>query len=268
MNIFSWFPGYTDGIYNEGKEPMLLLFIAYLITFIATRVYTRLARVYNWGSGSAGGVHVHHMVPGVVLMAVCGALGFSTIYQNGIAADVLAIGFGVGTALVLDEFAMIFHVRDVYWTEEGRTSIDAMFMGFALAGLLLVGFAPLDFERGSTTSGSELSYFFLLIFNASVAAITFLKKKPFMGMVALLVPTIGMFTAIRLAKPGSPWSHWFYESNRGSPRKIRKRRRKLERSIRRFDQGWPGRFERWFSDIVGGAPTLPSQLEAKGDHEP
>lgn len=268
MNLFGWIPGYTDGIYDQGKEPMLLLFIAYLVTFISTRLYTRLARVYNWGSASAGGVHMHHMVPGVVFMAVCGALGFSTIYQNGIAADILAIGFGVGTALVLDEFAMIFHVRDVYWTEEGRTSIDAMLMGFALAGLLLVGFAPLDVERESAQSDSELGLFIMLGLNASVAAITFFKKKPFMGMVALLVPTIGCITAIRLAKPGSPWAHWFYESNRGSPRKIAKRRRKLERSIARFEHGWAGRFERWFSDVVGGAPSLPAQLEAKGDHEP
>jgi hypothetical protein len=268
MNVFSWFPGYTHGIYDEGKEPMLLLFLAYLITFICTRLYTRLARLYNWGSGSAGGVHVHHMVPGVILMAVCGALGFSTIYQNGIAAGILAIGFGVGTALTLDEFAMIFHVRDVYWSEEGRTSMDAMFMGFALAGLLLVGFAPLDVETSSAQSDSELGLFIVLAFNASVAAITFLKKKPFMGMVALLVPTIGFYTAVRLAKPASPWSHWFYESNRGSPRKIAKRRRKLERSTRRFEYGWPGRFERWFSDVVGGAPSIPAQLEAKGDHKP
>ena len=48
MNFFSWIPGYTDGIYNEGKEPMLLLFVAYLITFICTRLYTRLARVRRY----------------------------------------------------------------------------------------------------------------------------------------------------------------------------------------------------------------------------
>src|SRR5262249_28813574 len=150
------------------------------------RLYTRLARVRNWGSGSAGGVHIHHMVPGVILMAVCGALGFSNIYQNSVAADILAIGFGIGTALTLDEFAMIFHVRDVYWTTEGRTSIDAMLMGFALSGLLLVGFAPLDVESASATSTSEAALFVALAFNVAVASITFLKKKPVFGMVAVL----------------------------------------------------------------------------------
>jgi hypothetical protein len=268
VNLFGWIPGYTDGIFDEGKEPELLLFLAFFVTFVLTRLYTRLARLYNWGSASAGGVHMHHMVPGVILMAVCGALGFSTIYQNSVAAGILAIGFGAGAALTLDEFAMIFHVRDVYWTAEGRASVDAMLMGVALSGLLLVGFAPLDVERQSATSSSEAGLFIALAINAAVAAITFLKKKPFMGVVALLVPTIGFFTAGRLAKPGSPWAHWFYEAERGSPRKRAKRQRKLERSIRRFEYGRFGRFERWFSDLVGGAPSLAAPLGAKGEREP
>jgi lysyl-tRNA synthetase class 2 len=268
VNLFRWIPGYTDGIYGQGKEPLLLLFIAYFVTFVLTRLYTRLARMHGWGSGSAGGVHVHHMVPGVILMAVCGALGFSTIYENGVTAGVLAIGFGIGTALTLDEFAMIFHVRDVYWTTEGRASIDAMLMGLALSGLLLVGFAPLDVETQSATSTSEAGLFVTLAVNASVATITFLKKKPIAGTVALLVPAIGCVTALRLAKPGSPWAHWFYEPASAGPRHRSRRERKLERSTERFDQGWPGRFERWFSDIVGGAPSLPAQLEAQGEHEP
>ncbi len=265
MNLFGWIPGYTDGIYESGKEPLLLLFIAFMITFVATRLYTRLARVYDWGSASAGGVHMHHMVPGVILMAVCGILGFSTIYENGVAAGILAIGFGVGTALTLDEFAMIFHVRDVYWTQEGRASIDAMLMGVALSGLLLVGFAPLDFESESATSSSELAFFFVLTLNASLAVITFLKRKPFMGVIAVLTPAVGFITAIRLGKPGSPWAHWFYNPERGGKHGRARREKKLERSIARFKYGRLGRFERWFSDLVGGAPTLAKPVDVTGE---
>ena len=268
MNVFGWIPGYTDGIYDEGKEPMLLLFITFFITFVLTRLYTRLARVYGWGSASPGGVHMHHMVPGVILMAVCGVLGFSTIYENGVAAGILAMGFGAGTALTLDEFAMIFHVRDVYWTEEGRTSVDATLMGFALAGLLLVGFAPLNVEQESAASQGEMAFFIALFANAALAAITFLKKKPLFGVVALLIPTVGFFSSIRLAKPGSPWAHWFYNPDRGSHLTRGRRNRKLERSIARFDYGRLGRFERWFSDVVGGAPTVAALNEPKGEREP
>jgi hypothetical protein len=262
VNLFGWIPGYTDGIYESGKEPMLLLFLAFMVTFLATRLYTRLARVYNWGSASAGGVHMHHMVPGVILMAVCGILGFSTIYENGVAAGILAIGFGVGTALTLDEFAMIFHVRDVYWAQEGRTSIDAMLMGIALSGLLLVGFAPLDFDGASATSSSELGFFIVLAFNAGLATITFLKKKPFLGVIAVLTPVMGFVTAIRLAKPGSPWAQWFYNPEHGGKHRRARRAKKLERAIARFEHGRLGRFERWFSDVVGGAPTLTPPLDA------
>ena len=258
MNLFGWIPGYTDGIYNEGKEPMFLLFIAFFVTFVLTRVYTRLARVYGWGSASAGGVHMHHMVPGVILMAVCGALGFTTVYDNGVAAGILAIGFGAGTALTLDEFAMIFHVRDVYWSEEGRTSVDAMLMGLAFAGLLLVGFAPLDFEKEGDAAGFGFIFFVALACNAVLAAITFMKKKPFFGVCALLIPTVGFWSSIRLGKPDSPWAHWFYDPERGKPRRRAKRERKRQRSINRFVHGWLGRFERWFSDLVGGAPQVPA----------
>ena len=56
-----------------------------------------------------------------------------------------AIFFGVGAALVLDEFALILHLEDVYWAEDGRTSVDAVFAAVAVAGLLILGFNPLSF---------------------------------------------------------------------------------------------------------------------------
>ena len=50
MNLFRWIPGYESAIYDEGKEPLLLLFIAFLVAFALTRLYTRLARTRGWGS--------------------------------------------------------------------------------------------------------------------------------------------------------------------------------------------------------------------------
>jgi hypothetical protein len=262
VNLFRWIPGYEAHIYEVGKEPLLLLFLAFLITFVLTRLYTRLARVRGWGSASAGGVHMHHMVPGVILMAVCGIFAFAPISENGIALGLLAMGFGAGTALTLDEFAMIFHVRDVYWSEEGRTSIDALLMGVALAGLLLVGASPFDVDRAGAQEDSRVGFFLVIIFNAILAAITFLKKKPFLGVVAILTPLVGLVSSIRLAKPGSPWARWFYDPERGNPRRRAKRERKLQRSIDRFERGRLGRFERWFSDLVGGTPQGPARIDS------
>jgi hypothetical protein len=264
VNIFRFIPGYEHAIYNPGKEPILLLFLGFLFTFVFTRLYTRLARVRDWGSASAGDVHVHHMVPGVILMATCGILAFSPLSDNGIAWGLLALFFGIGAALTLDEFAMIFHVRDVYWSEEGRTSIDAMLMGLAAAALLLVGFAPFEVNNKTGDDPAALAYFSLgILTNATFATISFLKKKPFAGTVALLIPVVGVFSAVRLGKPDSPWARWFYDPERGSARRRKKRERKRRRSIARFEHGWPGRFERWFSDLVGGAPQLPPPVETE-----
>jgi hypothetical protein len=259
MNLFRWIPGYESAIYDEGKEPLLFLFLAFLVAFALVRLYTRLARSREWGSGSAGGVHLHHMVPGIILMAVCGIFAFAPLSESGLGFDILAIGFGAGAALTLDEFAMIFHLRDVYWMEEGRTSVDALLMGLALAGLLLVGSSPFDIEASNEEASGAAIFFATVAVNVFLAAITFLKKKPFLGVVAVLIPVVGLVASIRLAKPGSPWARWFYDSKPTSgARSRRHRQEKLERSIDRFERGRLGRFERWFSDLVGGAPGLPS----------
>ena len=256
MNLFRFIPGYESFIYEQGKEPLLFLFVAFIIAFALTRLYTRLARSRGWGSGNVGGVHMHHMVPGIVLMVVCGILGFSTLTNGEIAYELVAIGFGVGAALTLDEFAMIFHLKDVYWSEEGRTSMDAMFMGVALAGLLLVVSSPFGIDNETKQDGA-LTVFLVVFFNLSFAVITFLKKKPLLGTAAIVVPLFGIVPALRYAKPGSPWARWFY-----APEKARTSRASSRREFKtycatwRFTEGWPGRFERWFSDFVGGAPSL------------
>ena len=150
------------------------------------------------------------------------------------------------------------HLKDVYWTQEGRTSIDAMVMGVALAGLFLVSSAPFD-ANARDPKDSKTVFFALLAFNVLFAIITFLKKKPILGVIAIFVPRpVGWFAGVRLAKPGSPWAHMFYDPDRGRASRRVKRERKLKRSRRRFEEGRLGRFERWFSDLVGGKTDLPS----------
>jgi hypothetical protein len=273
MNLFRFIPGYENSIYDAHKEPLLFLFIAFLITFALVRLYTRLARTRGWGSGSVGGVHMHHVVVGVVFMVVSGIVAFTQFsYDSEIVYSIAAIFFGVGLALTLDEFAMIFHLKDVYWAEEGRTSIDAMLMGVAGSGLLLVSSAPSGDDPGIVIELGdfriETGVFVALAINLVLAVITFLKGKPILGVVAIILPLYGTITAIRLAKPGSPWARWFYNPERGSERFRRRRERKRARSTRRFTVGWSGRFERWFSDVVGGAPTAQAAAANDGHERP
>jgi hypothetical protein len=256
VNLFRFIPGYEAQVYESHKEPLLLLFLAFLVTFVLVRLYTRLARTHGWGSANVGGVHLHHMVIGVVLMVGAGILSFRLDDPDGILYGIAATLFGVGTALTLDEFAMIFHLKDVYWAKEGRASVDALIMGLAAAGLLLLTSNPFAF--GADKAGVSA-------LNITLAVVTFLKRKPFLGIVALLVPLVGFVPAIRLAKPDSPWARWFYDPDRGRTVRRAKRARKRARSAARYEQGRSGRFERWFSDLVGGAPTpappAPERLE-------
>jgi hypothetical protein len=122
---------FSEQVVQTGRLPLFCFFMAFVSGFTAIRVSVRMIRAgVRWWPGNliAGAVHVHHMVFGVVLMAAGGIAGlaappFSLAWRTAAAAV-----FGLGTALVLDEFALILHLRDVYWANEGRLSVDAVFV--------------------------------------------------------------------------------------------------------------------------------------------
>lgn len=243
MNIFRHVPGYETHIYEGGKEALFLLLVSFLVAFIFTRVYTRLARIYGWGSASIGGVHLHHAVPGLVVALAAGLLAFTPWGTGSPPREVLAIAFGAGAALVLDEWALIFHLEDVYWSDEGRSSVDAVIVGTILAGLLMHTASPFGVEE-SQYSEPRAVVFALLALNYVCAVACFFKGKPVVGAVGLLVPFVAIVGAARLAKPNSPWARWFYDT----------RPRKLARARHRFGVGWQGRLERKIADVIGGSP--------------
>src|SRR5262249_8570281 len=226
-----------------GRVPLLLLLLAFLVTFALTRLYTRLARIYGWGSASAGGIHVHHMVVGIVSILVSGLVEVA-VRPEGLGREVLAILFGVGAAFTLDEFALWLYLRDVYWSPEGRSSIDATVMGVLFAALLLVGTSPFGIN-GASRDG-RLVAFAMIAVNMLLAVITFLKGKLLTGMLAVFVPFLGLAGAIRLAKPRSLWAKQFYSD------------RRRERAVHRYvhDHSLIVRAHRRFDDVLGGAPSF------------
>src|SRR5262245_3441775 len=189
------------------REPTALLLGAFLVTFVLTRAYTRIARARGWGSGSAGGVHLHHLVIGIVFVLVSGLVEIA-IRPEGIGRDLVAIFFGVGAAFTLDEFALWLYLRDVYWSKEGHRSIDATVMGVLLAALFRVGLSPFDLHEGGREP--RLVAFALVAANALLALVTFAKGKLTLGLLAVFVPGIGLLGAVRLAKPTSLWARRFY----------------------------------------------------------
>src|SRR5712692_11821289 len=199
---------YANEMGFGGRVPLLLLLLAFLITFTLTRLYTRLARVHGWGSASAGGIHLHHMVVGIVFV-LFGGLVEIAVRPGGLGHELLAILFGVGAAFTLDEFALWLYLRDVYWSPEGRSSIDATLMGLVLSALLLVGTSPFGVPDDSRLPRAIV--FGLIAGNVLFALATFMKAKLTLGLLSVFVPLVGLVGAVRLAKPNSLWAKRFYK---------------------------------------------------------
>lgn len=245
MNLFRFFPGYEEEIYRAGKEPLLLLLISFLLSFGLTRLYTRLARRHGWGSSRVGDTHLHHMVPGLVLVLVSGVIGFSA-YSNPAFVDIAAIAFGAGSALVLDEFALVFHLEDVYWEDEGRQSVVAAVLGAAVIVLMLVVTAPSGLRSDTFSDRSRIVALVYLGGNALFALVCLLKGKPFVGLAAIFAPFVGLVGATRLAHARSPWAHVFYDEA------------KLERARSRFTRCLGQRIRNRVVGVLGGFPHRPA----------
>jgi hypothetical protein len=250
VDLFRLIPGYRGLIFDEGKEPLFLSLLAFLIAFACTRGYTRLARKRNWGSASVGGVHLHHVVVGIVFVLAAGFAALTPSGNGEVFRDVCAIVFGVGAAFVLDEFALVFYLRDVYWSEEGRDSVDATILGVLIASLTLVVSEPFGLHDPITSHMSRFGLFAAIAANAVFANVTLLKAKIFTGFAAIALPPFGLVGALRLAKPHSPWTRWFYGPD------------KLARAEQRMRDGFAARFQQRLLDLVGGKPSPTPQDRA------
>ncbi|MET9101430.1 hypothetical protein [Streptomyces antibioticus] len=233
-------------IVEPGKLPLLLALTAFVLTFLITRVITRLIRAGKgpFGNISTGGLHIHHVVPGVVL-TVAGGFGAVGSGQRPVGAAVFAVVFGIGTGLVLDEFALILHLDDVYWSEEGRKSVEAVVLTAALVGLLLVGASPFGVDdlsddelqdRGTVISTIVFNFLF------SIAVLT--KGKFWTAVFSVFVPLLGLIGLMRVARPGSPWARRFYR------RRPKARARAILRAYR-HERRWL-RPRRIVGDWLGG----------------
>jgi len=235
-----------------GREPLLLMLAASLFTFSVTRLYTRVARVRRWGSGRVGDVHLHHMVAGNVLTLVCGMLELA-FQPRDFGVDLLSVGFGIGAAFVLDEFALSVHLRDVYWTPEGRHSIEVSIIWTLLGLMLLTGISP--FGIHDHTEVPRIIGFVVVIGNIGLSIITCLKGKLTLGLLSVFLPPVGLVAAYRVARPGSIWAQLFYR-----PQQLTRARARFDPVTSRLEV-----LRRGFTDLLGGRhdvstpeePTIP-----------
>lgn len=263
-------------IIDRGRLPLVCCLLAFLITFLVTRMLVRYIR--RQGAAAApgrwwqprnvhiGSLHIHHVVFGVVLVMVSGVT-LVALSVDGTQPELTAaaIGFGIGAALVLDEYASILHLSDVYWEEDGRTSVDAVFAATAVTGLLVLGFHPLAFLLSlwhDTSSPLIRSGVFAgLILALPVGVVVLFKGKVWSGLVGMFFFPLLVIAAVRLSRPHAPWARWRYRDHREKMRRALARERRLRRPMVQA--------KLWLQDAIAGRPQLPDDraVDAALDRE-
>src|SRR6185312_8970010 len=147
-----------------------------------------------------------HLVVGIVLALVSGMLDIALHPADDVRAF-LAVVFGAGAALILDEFALSVHLRDVYWTPAGRHSIEVSLMWVLLGLMLLVGVSPFGIHDQSEIP--RIIGFALVAVAIGLSIVTCLKGKLTLGLLSIFLPPVGLIAAVRLARPGSVWASVF-----------------------------------------------------------
>jgi hypothetical protein len=207
---------YQHGIVDTGREAHFLFFISFLLTFGFIRTSTHMikAQVKWWpGNVSVGGTHIHHLVWGILLLLINGYIAIA-LDPSSPWDKVVAVFFGIGTGLTLDEFALWLNLKDVYWEKEGRKSIDAVIIAAGLSGVALISLRSwIDVTTDvadaiqAIVGGAGLIGVILALLNAA-------KEKFGMAIWSILIPVVGLVGAIRLGKPNSVWAKLFYHQGK------------------------------------------------------
>jgi hypothetical protein len=244
--VHSW---WQQNIVDSGKWPLMLCFVAFVVTFLLTRLITRLIRAGHGPFGNivtSSGTHIHHAVPGIILLIVGAFIAVGTATADlGFWFGLAAVMIGSGVSLVLDEFALILHLQDVYWSNEGRLSVNLVSLTAAYLGLTLTGLSPLGVDHlGDGEVALRLSAISAIVLHGALVLVCVLKGKYRLSVLALPIPAVAVVGAIRIARPGSVWARRWYSPER----KLKARERAT-----RFDDRWRPAIDRWDS-LLGGVP--------------
>lgn len=226
---------------DPGSGTAVVVLAAFVLSFLAIRTSARLTRSVSWWPGGVeteGGVHLHHLVWGICLMMAAGFVGFA-VPLGPVAWNAAAVLFGVGAGFTMDEFALWVHLSDVYWTEEGRSSFDAVVVATAVAGLVVAGTTPFGLDDPASIGVTAAGVAVVL----GLSFTCFAKGRILLGAIGLFIPVVALFGAVRLGHPTSPWGRRRYTGE------------KLARAQKRFgDDALATRLGRRLADLLAGAP--------------
>jgi hypothetical protein len=136
-----------DRIPDRPQRRLFVASVSFFLTFAGVRavVFAVLHHIPPFHFIEQGGRHIHHLVFGIIILL---AVGYGWLADIGTGEDntslllsrLMSILYGVGAALTLDEFALWLNLKDVYWSPEGRSSIDAVILFGALLAVGSWGF--------------------------------------------------------------------------------------------------------------------------------
>jgi hypothetical protein len=220
---------YDRAIVDTGRQAEFLFFVSFLVTFgfIRTSAHLIRAQVSWWpGNVEVGGTHIHHLVWGIGLLMISGYVGVAVAPPSPW-HEICAVLFGVGTGLALDEFALWLDLKDVYWSERGRKSIDAVIIAATITGMVLVGFTAWVDVASEVEDAVFAAVGSLGVLSILIVLVNLSKEKFGVAVVGFFFLPVGLVGAFRLGRPHSLWARLFY------------REHKRERSRRRYGGSAP-----------------------------
>lgn len=129
----------SDQIPDRAHRRLFIASVTFFITFLGVRLLVKAIthHIGPFGWVMVGGRHIHHLVWGILLLlgvgyALLAEVGSADTARSLFFSRLLSILYGVGAALTLDEFALWLNLEDVYWSRQGRESIDAVILFGAL----------------------------------------------------------------------------------------------------------------------------------------
>jgi hypothetical protein len=196
---------YDREIQVPGKEIHFLILIAFACSFGFIRGSAHMIRAQvSWWPGNVetkGGTHIHHLVWGILLLLVMGYIGLA-VDPGSPWVELVAITFGIGMGLTMDEFALWLNLQDVYWAPKGRQSIDAVVVTTTLLVIALLGLqfwidvydavlVLLGLDRGSAWVAIPVQ-----VAGVALAVVCFRRGRKLLGLFGLFVPLVALIGAV------------------------------------------------------------------------
>ena len=196
---------YDRQIQVPGKELHFLILIAFVCSFGFIRTSAHMIRAQvSWWPGNVktkSGTHVHHLVWGILLLLSMGYVGIATDLRSPW-LELVAIAFGIGMGLTMDEFALWLNLQDVYWQDKGRQSIDAVIVTTSLLVIALLGLqfwidvwdaalVLLGFDRGNSWIAIPIQ-----AVGVGMAIVCFRRGRKLAGLFGLFVPVVALLGAV------------------------------------------------------------------------